>query len=216
MFFLSLILWHAGWAAMTSLVSLWLHPEHYGLAFSILSTSSRAGDVLSKVVLGRLAAKGYGWRSLFHIAATTQAIASLLNFFILSPDPPRSPASSPRVREETAEKRPHPLEKATPGQAVANVLSNDRFWAIVVAVAALHVVMEFDKYLPLYLHKSLAVAPGPAAQAAALYPLSQLIALACAGFFYDRLSARSVTRGRGSGSGILRMATNREDRTGTP
>jgi hypothetical protein len=59
-----------------------------------------------------------------------------------------------------------------------------------IAIAALHIVMEFDKYIPLYLHRSLDLSPGLAAQGAALYPFSQLLALGIAGIGYDRLSPR--------------------------
>ena len=51
-------------------------------------------------------------------------------------------------------------------------------------------MQEFDKYVPLYLHKSLGLAPGLAAQGAALYPFSQLLALGLAGLGYDRLTPR--------------------------
>jgi len=98
------------------------------------------------------------------------------------------------LREPTADgagdlkKQSHPLEKASVGQAIIYTLSSMRFWYIAVGVASLHVVMEFDKYLPLFLYKSLSIEPGTAAQAAALYPLSQLISLIPAGIIYDRLT----------------------------
>jgi len=65
-----------------------------------------------------------------------------------------------------------------------------RFMSMAIAIATLHIVMEFDKYIPLYLHRSLDLSPGLAAQGAALYPFSQLLALGIAGIGYDRLSAR--------------------------
>lgn len=70
------------------------------------------------------------------------------------------------------------------------IVFSPRFFSLTLAIAALHIVMEFDKYIPLYLHKSLHLPPGLAAQGAALYPFSQLLALGLAGVTYDRLTAR--------------------------
>lgn len=50
-------------------------------------------------------------------------------------------------------------------------------------------VMVCCSYMPLYLHKALHMDPGPAAQAASLYPLAQLIALVLASMYYDRLTS---------------------------
>lgn len=202
----------SGWSALTSLVSSWLHPSQYGMAFGFLSTSSRMGDVASKVVLGRVASWGYSWRSLFLIAAGLQMATAAFNQAFIPRSPPasnsnsissiKSPSSTSAgsgvadeggglgEAEEAGEKgrRLPVLDKASLSQALWQTLMTQRFWCIAIGMASLHVVMEFDKYLPLYIHKSLNISPGMAAQAAALYPLSQLVALAVAGLGYDRLS----------------------------
>ena len=190
---------------MTSIISMHMPPAHYGFAFSVLSTSSRVGDIISKLLLGNFTAHGANWRSLFFLASVLQGSVGLVNLSILGLPlpPPKSPVSSQSPTKYDAEeplrdpsaagvldekKQSHPLEKATVWQAILYALSSMRFWYIALGVASLHVVMEFDKYLPLFLYKSLNIEPGPAAQAAALYPLSQLISLIPAGIIYDKLT----------------------------
>lgn len=180
-----------GWASLTSLVSQWMEPTHYGLAFGILSTSSRFGDMGSKIILGRMASAGSNWRSLFYVAATLQAVMGLFNLFIIkSATSTLSSLPSFQGDDEPTGKKPHPLQKASVSQAIFLSLSSPRFWCIAAAVGALNMVMEFDKYLPLYLHRSLQLQTGTAAQAAAVFPCSQLLSLIWAGIYYDRLTPR--------------------------
>jgi hypothetical protein len=250
---------HKGWAAMTSLVSLWLQPSQFAMAFGFLSTSSRMGDLASKLVLGTAVADGWGWRSLFAVAAALQLVVALANAALLpkhsssQQKPPQQQQQGSGNREGvemSAQQHKRALSLAPPTNATAAgavpapgatitttsptssnntgatstvttttaaaaaaaasveadesdsenappswahiraVVTSRRFAAIAAAVAALHVVMEFDKYIPLYLHKSLHLPPGLAAQGAALYPLSQLLALGAAGLGYDRLTPR--------------------------
>lgn len=197
---------------MTSIVSSHLPSSQYGLAFSVLSTSSRVGDVTSKLLLGRFTSQGASWRSLFFIASALQAAIALLNFMIIGSPSLHRPTGEKSATtynnkydaEEAClalanqegdddddgpkKKQSHPLDKATVCQAIFHALSSMRFWYITLGVASLHAVMELDKYMPLYLHKSLNMDPGPAAQAASLYPLSQLISLVLASMYYDKLN----------------------------
>jgi len=210
----------SGWAAMTSMVSLWLQPSQYAMAFGILSTSSRMGDLASKVVLGQAVAQDWTWRSLFMVAAALQLSVAFLNLALMPKHPSDSTEREGRRIVELKSQRLHRgesfgiahgagfLEEAGPlldtsssssPSPSAGSMSLTHIWAIArtprftsmaVAIAALHIVMEFDKYIPLYLHRSLDLSPGLAAQGAALYPLSQLVALGIAGIGYDRLSPR--------------------------
>ena len=185
---------------------MWLHPSQFGMAFGVLSTSSRVGDVASKVLLGRFAARGCSWRTLFFLASALQLLVAAVNLVLLPRPVPRSPmgdaasggASKAGEGDKEAalaaeggerDKKLYPLEKVNLSQALWQTVLTERFACIALGVASLHVVMEFDKYLPLYLHKSLKISPGLAAQAAALYPLSQLLSLAIAGYHYDRLTS---------------------------
>ena len=204
-----------GWAAMTAMVSIGLQPPQYAMAFGFLSTSSRMGDLASKLVLGWAVGEGWTWRSLFLAAAALQFVVAIGNLILLPEqiNPPSkailqaapmivasgaggiimessSSSSSPIPEHDGNNNKP---SQRSPVVGHSNVLWNtvnsERFWCIALGVAALHVIMEFDKYIPLYLHKSLHLSPGLAAQGAALYPLSQLIALALAGYAYERLTA---------------------------
>ena len=226
---------------MTSLVSLWLQPSQFAMAFGFLSTSSRMGDLASKLALGTAVADGWGWRSLFLVAAVLQLAVAFANAALLpkhgggggggsqslqpqqqhhatgagsllegthgdatisagssstsssnssnAPDHNNTTADDGLNEDDEAARMV--AESAPPTWAhIRGVVTSPRFAAVAAAVAALHVVMEFDKYIPLYLHKSLRFPPGLAAQGAALYPLSQLLALGGAGLGYDRLTPR--------------------------
>ena len=210
----------SGWAAMTSMVSLWLQPSQYAMAFGILSTSSRMGDLASKIVLGQAVAQGWAWRSLFMVAAALQLVVAFVNLALMPKHPSASTEREGRRIVELKPQRPHRgdsfgiahgagfleesgplLDTSSPSSSSSSsgsmslthiwaIARTPRFTSMAVAIAALHIVMEFDKYIPLYLHRSLDLSPGLAAQGAALYPFSQLVALGIAGIGYDRLSPR--------------------------
>lgn len=231
----------SGWAAITSMISLWLQPSQYAMAFGILSTSSRMGDLASKVALGRAVASGWDWRSLFILAAALQLFVAFLNLFLLpkatsiasfasaAPSMSFLSTTSSLIAEDKKQtlcaspqqRRPSTLgfhgagyipdreeqlvlldtSASSPPRSLSTYVSaslsqiwaiarTPRFRSMALAIAALHIVMEFDKYIPLYLHRSLGLSPGLAAQGAALYPLSQLLALGLAGVAYDRLKPR--------------------------
>lgn len=197
------------------------------MAFGFLSTSSRMGDVASKMVLGRLASLGWDWRALFFTASALQMACAACNQILLPRSQPPcavtgaiaapltsgggagcngcvngsheagSHGASMTHVEEAEEggdgggnktRRQIPIEHATPTQALLQSVLTPRFATVTLGVAAMHVVMEFDKYMPLYIHRALHRDAGQAAEASALYPFSQLLALAIAGAGYDRLS----------------------------
>ncbi len=198
----------SGWAAMTSLVSLWLQPSQFAMAFGFLSTSSRMGDLASKVILGAAVAGGWQWRSLFLVAAVVQLCVALLNSVLLpkhlpsssspSLDSPRRPHGAGSLANDDVPSLSLSSSSSSSSSSDASlsltqvwvIVRSPRFISIAVAIAALHTVMEFDKYIPLYLHRSLHLSPGLAAQGAALYPFSQLLALGIAGVGYDRLGGK--------------------------
>ena len=88
-------------------------------------------------------------------------------------------------------KKIHPLEKASTTTAIWTTLTNPRFYFLGLCVACLNTIMEVDKYMPLYLHVALGYDRAQAAQFAAIYPLSQLIAMVVASMYFDNLSRRA-------------------------
>lgn len=223
---------------MLSLVSLGMQPSQFAMAFGFLSTSSRMGDLASKLALGTAVADGWGWRSLFLVAAALQLAVAFSNAALLPKHSGGSGSSGGGAGQQASQQQhatgagslaeggqPHGnapdataaamatasfhdeaagAESAPPTWAqVRAVVTSPRFAAVAAAVAALHVVMEFDKYVPLYLNKSLGFPPGLAAQGASLYPLAQLLALGAAGFGYDRLTPRGRLWTTGGLCGLL-------------
>ena len=305
-----------GWPALTGLISIYFHPSQYGTVLSILSTSSKLGDIASKLLLGRLASYKVGWRHLFLISASLLGIVGFFNRFNIpektmealqkkytkvasafdndlensmdhttkydncgttedniedlihkhnvSVDRYRTSAiileerigrnRSPVEKDSTllqrnisyesmenvknnskgalssiiqenkyhitdmdgSDKTYHDgtngkkivkcdrprskpkdyregylVEEASTASAICMTLTNPRFYFLTLCVACLNTIMEMDKYTPLYLHVALGYDRAEAAQRAAIYPLSQLIAMLLAALYFDNLSKRA-------------------------
>jgi OPA family glycerol-3-phosphate transporter-like MFS transporter len=72
-----------GWAGLVKVCSQWFSFTAYGSIVAILSLSFLIGDALAREWMGLLIEHGYGWRSLFYLAAIVAGIALAANFIFL-------------------------------------------------------------------------------------------------------------------------------------
>ena len=79
----------SGWPGMTKLVANWVHPNQYGRAWAILSTSSRASVVVATLFFGWLLGQMH-WRSVAYISAGVAIVILIICYFFLS-DKPKDP-----------------------------------------------------------------------------------------------------------------------------
>ncbi|WP_232769156.1 MFS transporter [Colwellia sp. Bg11-28] len=76
----------SGWPGLTKLVGEWYHPQHYGRAWSILSTSSRLSVVLATLFFGWLLSFMH-WRTVAFIASVFSLVILVGCYFYLKEKP---------------------------------------------------------------------------------------------------------------------------------
>jgi MFS transporter, OPA family, sugar phosphate sensor protein UhpC len=182
-----------GWPALTKLVAQWVPPGSYARTWGVLSTASRAGVVISSLVLGLLLVYSLGevdpdtlvsenpsgWR---WVPITAGGIG-LLVVFALYWGFPKQPASAPRDPEET--------EKSLNLLATLRFFARaDRFWLICISLMCITMLMALVSFTGLYLAQSFEVSAGKAATAATVFPFGCLIAVLLVGIIYDQLSRK--------------------------
>ena len=181
-----------GWPALTKLIGQWIPPTSYGHTWGILSTASRAGVVISSLVLGLLliytlgevnpdtlvAEYPGGWRWV-PVAAGCLGLLAVLGLWWAFPKRPASVLSK--------------VDRAKPLDLLATLrffATADRFWLICASVMCTTMLMALVSFTGLYLAQSFEVSAGKAATAGTVFPLGCLIAVLLVGFIYDRLTRK--------------------------
>uniref|UniRef100_A0A0G4HNH3 Major facilitator superfamily (MFS) profile domain-containing protein n=1 Tax=Chromera velia CCMP2878 TaxID=1169474 RepID=A0A0G4HNH3_9ALVE len=75
------------WPALTKLVCVWVPATDYGYVFGVMSTSSRTGNVLSALILGRLLISGFHWRAAFIVSGLLLLGIGVSYHFLIFEDP---------------------------------------------------------------------------------------------------------------------------------
>jgi sugar phosphate permease len=184
-----------GWPALTKLVGQWVPPTGYGRTWGILSTASRAGVVISSLVLGLLliyalgdvnpdtavAESPGGWRWV-PITAGSLGLLAVLGLWW------RFPKRS--VLEASQADRPKSLGLVATLHLFAKA---QRFWLICASVMCTTMLMALVSFTGLYLAQSFDVSAGKAATAATAFPFGCLVAVLLVGLIYDRLTRKQRT-----------------------
>ncbi len=71
------------WAGLLKVSSRWFDYSSHGAIIGVLSLSYLIGDAVAREWMGRLIAQGYGWRSLFALAAAVAGTMLIANFIFL-------------------------------------------------------------------------------------------------------------------------------------
>ena len=188
-FFLQLLR-AGGWPALTKLIGQWIPPTSYGRTWGILSTSSRAGVVISSLALGLLLAYALaendpevlvpgikdGWRLVPMVAG---GLGLLVMFGLWKVFPKRSISAT----FEGEDPRPMSLLSTLRFFGRAN-----RFWLICSSLMCTTMLMALVSFTGLYLMQSFEVSASKAAIAATVFPFGCLIAVILVGLIYDGLS----------------------------
>ena len=205
----------SGWPGMTKLVGEWYHPQHYGRAWSILSTSSRFSVVLATLFFGWLLSFMH-WRTVAFIAAFFACVILVGCYFYLKekPENPKffkenksttdsdvdSKADKKTENYEIAiaskqalnNKYNHPLRgTGTLGGLVA-FSKSPRVWLVVIMLMMLTCMMAFLDFVAVYLMESYQLTPSQAAMASTVFPVGSLSGLLASIAFYDRFSKKGI------------------------
>ena len=179
----------AGWPAMAKIIGAWFDAARHGRVWGVISTSSRAGSVVSSFFLGGLLVY-LPWRWLFYGAGVVTALIVGLNFILLK-DSPAQVGLAPSDPEPTQGGEPW-LEllswEKTLGAALIHFANNRRVQLICLAMMAMTIQMEFLSFLPLYFQQNFAIESGPAGMASAAFPAGSFISVLAGGLLYDKLT----------------------------
>ncbi len=193
----------SGWPGMTKLVANWIHPNKYGRAWGILSTSSRASVVFGTIFFGWLLGQMH-WRSVAYISAGVAITILVICYFFLS-DKPEDPAfieidngsndDSEKEKEAAIalqNLRNHPLKDSTLSQGLLDFGKSHRVWLIVVVMMVLTCMMAFLDFTSIYLMEVYQLTPAKAAITSSVFPLGSLCGLLLSIAFYDRFSKHGI------------------------
>jgi len=193
----------SGWPGMTKLVGEWYHPQHYGRAWSILSTSSRFSVVLATLFFGWLLSFMH-WRSVAFIAAAF-AIAIFIycyaylkekpdnpNFFKENINDDETPEQAIASKQALDNKYNHPLKDTGTLEGLVAFSKSPRVWLVVIMLMMLTCMMAFLDFVSIYLMESYQLTPSQAAMASTVFPVGSLVGLLASIAFYDRFSKSGI------------------------
>jgi OPA family glycerol-3-phosphate transporter-like MFS transporter len=181
-----------GWGALVKVAARWYPVRLHATVMGLLCLSYLVGDALARLYLGQFIREGFGWRTIFFIAAATLAALAVVSWFTLK-------ASPKDVGEEEPPANPENLfgsggEANRPesfGRLLGPLLSSPAFWLICVMSAGLTLVREtFLFWSPTYLTEVAGLDKGAAAQSSMLFPLMGAVAALVGGVASDRLAGR--------------------------
>ncbi len=176
-----------GWAGLVKVCSQWFSFKSYGTIIGILSLSFLIGDAAAREWMAWLIARGYGWRSLFYLAAIVSAIILVANLLLLRESRTALGFSSPEVNPLNV------FEKASGGSQgfralIAPLLRNRGFWIVCFLSLCTTIVREtFNTWTPTYLHNFFGYSEGASASMSAVFPALGAVSVVIAGLAGDRL-----------------------------
>jgi sugar phosphate permease len=178
-----------GWAGLVKVCSQWFSYKSYGTVLGILSLSFLIGDAVAREWMGWLIVGGYGWRSLFYLAAIVSAIVLSGNLLLLKESRVALGFSQPVVNPINV------FDQQTPTNGGMKALlmpfaRNRGFWIVCFLSLCTTIVREaFNTWTPTYLHKFLSYTNGEAASMSAVFPALGAVSVVAAGVAGDRLGA---------------------------
>jgi len=184
--------------------SKWFDFTSHGTIVGILSISYLIGDAAARQWMGALIHEGYGWRTLFYLAAAVAGFFLIANVFLLRES---------RTDAGYAEATPNPQNlygdsAARPASVAALVLplfKSRAFLLVCLLSLGCTVVREtFNYWTPVYLRDYFGYSVSGAASASAVFPGVGALSVLATGWLSDRLGANS--RPAVMGLGLLATA----------
>lgn len=192
------------WAGLIKVSSKWFDFTSHGTIVGILSISYLIGDAAARQWMGALIHEGYGWRTLFYLAAAVAGFFLIANVFLLRES---------RTDAGYAEATPNPQNlygdcAARPASVAALVLplfKSRAFLLVCLLSLGCTVVREtFNYWTPVYLRDYFGYSVSGAASASAVFPGVGALSVLATGWLSDRLGANS--RPAVMGLGLLATA----------
>jgi sugar phosphate permease len=183
-----------GWAGAVKVCSKWFDYSSYGTVIGILSLSYLVGDAAARQSMGLLIFWGYGWRTLFYVAAGVAGFLLIANLFFLRESRAELGYTEPQVNPlnlfaGSASKPKSFLELLKP------LLLSRAFGVVCLLSLGCTVVREsFNIWTTVYLRDFFGYSAGSAASTSAIFPALGAASVFLSGWISDRLgvSGRSV------------------------
>ncbi len=187
--FLNRLTQSGAWAGLLKVSSRWFDYSSHGAIIGVLSLSYLIGDAGAREWMGRLLADGYGWRSLFMLAAAVSGTMLILNFALLRES---------RVAAGHGDTMANPLNvfggstapPATIRERLGPLLKSPAFLMVCVLSLVCTIVREtFNDWTPVYMRDFVHLSMSDAAGLSAIFPGVGAISVLLTGWLGDRLGA---------------------------
>ncbi len=179
-----------GWGGLVKTTANWFSFRAYGRIMGLLSLSYLFGDIVAKLLLGRLLTLGVGWRGIFFVAAAILAIIAGIQLLMLKNEPEslgfEPPAANPDNLFTGSDTHPESLRSL-----LLPYFKSYSFLLMLVMSFGLTAIREaFNFWLPTYLFEKAGLSEGVASQFSALYPLFGVVSILGAGYLSDMMKGR--------------------------
>jgi sugar phosphate permease len=178
-----------GWAGMVKITSRWFSYSSYGAAMGVISLSYLFGDAAARQFMGFLIGHGFGWRSVFQVAAGTLFVIFIANLLLLKESRAQIGMEEPDVNPlnlfgaEGRDPKPSGLR-----DLLGPLFSSPAFWVVCALSLGTTLVREtFNTWTPTYFHQVVGYSKAQAASVSGIFPLFGGVAVLLSGFVSDRL-----------------------------
>lgn len=175
------------WAGLIKVSSKWFDFSSYGTIIGILSISYLIGDAIARQWMGLLIQEGFGWRTLFYLAAGVAGVMLIANLWLLRES---------RHDAGYAEATPNPLNLFAASEAppsslrhlLVPLLRSRAFITVCLLSLGCTIIREtFNNWNPVYLHEYLGYSMSRAASFSAVFPAVGALSVIASGWLSDRV-----------------------------
>ncbi|HWF98552.1 MAG TPA: MFS transporter [Steroidobacteraceae bacterium] len=187
--FLNRLLQSGAWAGLLKVSSRWFDYSSHGAIIGVLSLSYLIGDAGAREWMGRLIAHGYGWRSLFALAAAVSGTMLIANLVLLRES--RAAAGYGDTIANPVNVFAHSkAPPATVRERLGPLLRSPAFLMVCVLSLVCTIVREtFNDWTPVYMRDFVHLSMSDAAGLSAIFPGVGAISVLLTGWLGDRLGA---------------------------
>ena len=187
--FLNRLVQSGAWAGLIKVSSRWFDYSSHGAVIGVLSLSYLIGDAGAREWMGALIARGYGWRSLFALAAAVSGAMFIANFALLRES---------RLVAGHSDTVANPLNvfahSKTPPASIKErlgpLLKSPAFLMVCVLSLVCTIVREtFNDWTPVYMRDFVHLSMSNAAALSAVFPGVGAVSVLLTGWFGDRLGS---------------------------
>lgn len=187
--FLNRLVQSGAWAGLIKVASRWFDYSSHGAVIGVLSLSYLIGDAGAREWMGALIARGYGWRTLFALAAGVCGTMLIANLALLRESRVAAGYSDTVANPLNLFARA-PATPATLRERLGPLIRSPAFLMVCVLSLVCTIVREtFNDWTPVYIRDFVHLSLSQAAGLSAIFPGVGAISVLLTGWFGDRLGS---------------------------